>query len=105
MLPLLAHRPYPTAVKIEQDAVTENDLEHLLHFLEGRDEEMEWQNMMARSIPNMAYQAWLHEPEVDFLNFDSYKHFCHSSDENMQLLAFKLVFIIEKCINEGGCSI
>lgn len=89
MLPLLAaHRPNPTAVKTEQDIVTGNDVEHLLHFLVGRDEEMEWQSMMARSIPNMAYQAWLHEPEVDFLNLASYKYFCYSSDENMQLLAF-----------------
>lgn len=48
-----------------QDIVTENDLEHLLHLLEGKDREMEWQSMMERSTPNMAYQAWRHEPEVD----------------------------------------
>lgn len=47
-----------------QDIVTENDLEHLLHLLEGKDREMEWQSMMERSTPNMAYQAWRHEPET-----------------------------------------
>ena len=52
-----------------QDIVKENDLEHLLHLLEGKDREMEWQSMMERSTPNMAYQAWRHEPEVDS-NFD-----------------------------------
>lgn len=26
---------------------------------------MEWQSMMERSTPNMSYQAWRHEPEVD----------------------------------------
>lgn len=47
----------------EQDIVTENDLEHLLQLLEGKVGEMAWQNMMERSTPNMAYQAWRHEPE------------------------------------------
>lgn len=92
-------------MKTEQDVVTENDLEHLLHFVDGRDEEIEWQSMMARSVPNMAYQAWLHEPEVEFLSLVFFKYFCISSDGNMQLFAFKLIFIIEKFINEGECSI
>ncbi|XP_044500460.1 uncharacterized protein LOC123221653 [Mangifera indica] len=48
----------------EQDVVTENDLEHLLHLLEGKDGEMEWQSLMERSNPNMTYQAWRHEPET-----------------------------------------
>lgn len=26
---------------------------------------MEWQSLMERSTPNMSYQAWRHEPEVD----------------------------------------
>ncbi|XP_022739634.1 uncharacterized protein LOC111291824 isoform X2 [Durio zibethinus] len=47
----------------EQDIVTENDLAHLLHFLEGKDGEMEWQSMMERTTSNMSYQAWRHEPE------------------------------------------
>ncbi|KAL5542146.1 hypothetical protein UlMin_009856 [Ulmus minor] len=51
------------AVEREQEAVTENDLEHLRHFLEGKGGEMEWQNMMERSTQNMSYQAWRHEPE------------------------------------------
>lgn len=48
----------------EQDIVTENDLDHLLQLLEGRDGEAEWQNMMQRSNPNFAYEAWRLEPEV-----------------------------------------
>ncbi|KAG6664762.1 hypothetical protein I3843_02G100500 [Carya illinoinensis] len=47
-----------------QDIVTENDLEHLLHLLEGKGGELEWQSMMDRSTPNFAYQAWRHEPET-----------------------------------------
>ncbi|XP_002517011.2 uncharacterized protein LOC8280167 [Ricinus communis] len=46
-----------------EDVVTENDLEHLLHLLEGKDGQMEWQFMMERSTSNMAYQAWRHEPQ------------------------------------------
>lgn len=56
--------PGNRAVEKEQDIVTENDLEHLLHLLEGKDGEMPWQHMMERSTPNMAYQAWRHEPET-----------------------------------------
>ncbi|XP_059448638.1 uncharacterized protein LOC132179863 [Corylus avellana] len=56
--------PTTQAEKRVQDIVTENDLEHLLHLLEGKDREMEWQSMMERSTPNMAYQAWRHEPET-----------------------------------------
>jgi len=55
--------PSTTAEEREQDIVTENDLEHLLHLF-GRDGEMEWQSMMERSTPNMSYQAWRHEPET-----------------------------------------
>lgn len=47
-----------------QDIVTENDIEHLLHLLEGNDGEMEWQSMMGRSTPSMSYQAWRHDPET-----------------------------------------
>lgn len=64
----LSHRTNDKAVGREKDAVTENDLEHLLHLLEGNGE-MEWQCFMDKSTPNMAYQAWRHEPEVDFPNF------------------------------------
>lgn len=49
---------------IEYDVVTENDLQHLLHLLEGKDGEIDWQSFMERSTPNMAYQAWRHEPET-----------------------------------------
>ncbi|XVF62956.1 hypothetical protein PTKIN_Ptkin09bG0050700 [Pterospermum kingtungense] len=47
----------------QPDIVAENDLAHLLHLLEGKDGEMEWQSMMERNTPNMLYQAWRHEPE------------------------------------------
>ncbi|KAM7257214.1 hypothetical protein ACFE04_012955 [Oxalis oulophora] len=45
------------------EIVTENDLEHLVHLLEGKVGEMEWQNLMERSTPNMLYQAWRNELE------------------------------------------
>lgn len=48
---------------VGKDAVTEKDLEHLLHLLEGLGESV-WQHMMDRLTPNMAYQAWRYEPEV-----------------------------------------
>ncbi|KAK8527698.1 hypothetical protein V6N13_085508 [Hibiscus sabdariffa] len=47
----------------EQDIVTENDLAHLLHLLEGKNGEMEWQRMMERTTSNMSYQAWRQDPE------------------------------------------
>lgn len=47
-----------------EEIVTENDLEHLLHLLEGKDGQMEWQSMMDRTTSNMAYQAWRHEPQA-----------------------------------------
>lgn len=46
-----------------EDIVTENDLEHLLHLLEGKDGQMDWQFMMERSTSNMAYQASRYEPQ------------------------------------------
>ena len=57
----------------EQDIVTENDLDHLLQLLEGRNGEAEWQTMMQRSTPNFAYEAWRLEPEVsDFEDVSLY---------------------------------
>lgn len=47
------------------EVVTENDLEHLMQLFEGKAVEMEWQSMMERTTPNMAYQAWRHEPKVN----------------------------------------
>ena len=65
-------RPSTGTSQIE-NVVTENDLEHLLNLLESKDGEMGWQSMMERSTPNMAYQAWRHEPEVQFdLGFGRY---------------------------------
>ncbi|KAG8373141.1 hypothetical protein BUALT_Bualt12G0140000 [Buddleja alternifolia] len=48
----------------ESNSLTEKDLEHLLHLLDGRDGEMAWQSMMERSTSNLTYQAWRHEPEM-----------------------------------------
>ena len=50
----------------EQDTVTQADLEHFLHLLEGKDGVMDWQSFMERSTPNMQYKAWRHDPEVQF---------------------------------------
>ncbi|KAM3233573.1 hypothetical protein P3L10_018932 [Capsicum annuum] len=47
-----------------EDIVTEKDLEHFLHLLDGKDGEMAWQIMMERSTSNFTYQAWRHEPEM-----------------------------------------
>ncbi|MCD7462306.1 hypothetical protein HAX54_048214 [Datura stramonium] len=47
-----------------EDIVTEKDLEHFLHLLDGKDGEMAWQIMMDRSSSNFTYQAWRHEPEM-----------------------------------------
>lgn len=47
-----------------EDIVTEKDLEHFLHLLDGKDGEMAWQTMMDRSTSNFTYQAWRHEPEI-----------------------------------------
>ncbi|TQE00788.1 hypothetical protein C1H46_013583 [Malus baccata] len=47
-----------------QDVVTETDLEHLVNLIGGRDGEMEWQSLMERSTPSMAYKAWRHDPET-----------------------------------------
>ncbi|XVF66549.1 hypothetical protein PTKIN_Ptkin10aG0045800 [Pterospermum kingtungense] len=57
------YSPSSKAEEIDQDIVTESDLAHLLHLLEGKDGEMEWQCMMERTTSNMSYQAWRHEPE------------------------------------------
>ena len=66
MLPPLFCSPDTNPVEKEQDIVTENDLDHLLHLLVRRDGEMAWQGMMERSTLNMSYQAWRHEPEVGY---------------------------------------
>ncbi|KAA8548755.1 hypothetical protein F0562_000439 [Nyssa sinensis] len=50
--------------EIVQNIVTENDLEHLLHFLDWNDGEMAWQSLMERATSNMRYKAWRHEPET-----------------------------------------
>lgn len=48
----------------ENVVVNENDLEHLLHLINGKGGEITWQHLMARSTSNMVYQAWRHDPEV-----------------------------------------
>lgn len=73
MLPPLFCSLDTRPAEIEQDIVTENDLDHLLHLLERKDGEMAWQGMMERSTPNMSYQAWRHEPEVgSYFVFDKH---------------------------------
>jgi hypothetical protein len=47
-----------------KDTVTQADLEHLLHLLEGKDGVMDWQSFMERSTPNMQYKAWRYDSEV-----------------------------------------
>lgn len=54
----------PRAPSVENAAVNENDLEHLLHLINGKGGEITWQHLMERSTSNMAYQAWRHDPEV-----------------------------------------
>ncbi|CAH8276700.1 unnamed protein product [Arabidopsis lyrata] len=51
-------------MRVTEDIVTENDLEHLLQLLEVGNAAMEWQSMMDKTTPNMSYQAWRHEPET-----------------------------------------
>ncbi|CAL5208497.1 unnamed protein product [Lathyrus oleraceus] len=52
------------ADETEQNTVTQADLEHLLHLLEGKDGVMDWQNFMERSTPNMKYKAWRYDSET-----------------------------------------
>ncbi|RZC31555.1 StAR-related lipid transfer protein 7, mitochondrial isoform B [Glycine soja] len=60
----LTARSGDMAEEREQDTVTQADLEHFLHLLEGKDEMMDWQSFMERSTPNMQYKAWRHDPET-----------------------------------------
>ncbi|XP_009627905.1 uncharacterized protein [Nicotiana tomentosiformis] len=53
-----------TGTSENEGIVTEKDLEHFLHLLDGKDGEMAWQTMMDRSTSNFTYQAWRHEPEM-----------------------------------------
>ncbi|KAL3506049.1 hypothetical protein ACH5RR_031431 [Cinchona calisaya] len=57
-------RPINGTFEAEKNVVVENDLEHLLHLLDGKDGEMAWRSMMEHSTANLAYHAWCHEPEV-----------------------------------------
>lgn len=47
----------------DTDIVTEKDLDHLLHLLDGKGGEGAWQRQMERTTSNMTYQAWRLEPE------------------------------------------
>ncbi|KAI3459461.1 hypothetical protein Pfo_016124 [Paulownia fortunei] len=57
-------KPVTGARDGELNCVTEEDLEHLLNLLDGKDGEMAWQSMMERSTSNLTYQAWRHDPEM-----------------------------------------
>ncbi|XP_019153567.1 PREDICTED: uncharacterized protein LOC109150051 [Ipomoea nil] len=51
--------------KKEIGIVTDVDLEHLYHLVEGRkDGGPPWKHMMDRSTPSMSYQAWQRDPET-----------------------------------------
>ncbi|XP_020578282.1 uncharacterized protein LOC110023301 [Phalaenopsis equestris] len=65
----------------QKDAVTERDLEHLTHLLDGRDGDMVWQNQMERTTSNMSYQAWLHEHETSPIIYRSRTIFEDASPE------------------------
>ncbi|XP_050372593.1 uncharacterized protein LOC126790419 [Argentina anserina] len=47
-----------------QDVVTGADLDHLVNLIGGRDGEMEWQSLMEKTTPTMAYKAWRYDPET-----------------------------------------
>ncbi|KAK1311202.1 hypothetical protein QJS10_CPA08g00186 [Acorus calamus] len=54
----------------DNNVVTEKDLEHLLHLLDGKIGDAGWQHQMERSTANMTYQAWRYEPEFPFFCSD-----------------------------------
>ncbi|CDO99168.1 unnamed protein product [Coffea canephora] len=64
-------RPTAGTLETDKNVVTENDLAHLLHLLDGKDGEMAWQSMMERSTPNLAYRAWRYEAETGPVVFRS----------------------------------
>lgn len=51
----------------EKSAVTEKDLQHLCQLVEMTDGGPAWRKMMEKSLPNMSYQAWQRDPQVDHL--------------------------------------
>lgn len=69
------------AFDTQKDAVTDKDLEHLIHLLDGRDGDMVWQNQMERTTSNMSYQAWRHEPETGPIIYRSRTIFEDASPE------------------------
>ncbi|KAI9119464.1 hypothetical protein K1719_009340 [Acacia pycnantha] len=55
----------------EPDIVNQNDLEHLLYLLEGKNGMMDWESLVQISTPNMSYQVWRHEPQTGPLVYKS----------------------------------
>ncbi|XP_054822809.1 LOW QUALITY PROTEIN: uncharacterized protein LOC129321098 [Prosopis cineraria] len=55
----------------EHDIVNQNDLDHLLYLLEGKNGTMDWQSLMQISTPNMSYQVWRHQPQTGPLVYQS----------------------------------
>lgn len=45
--------------------MTVDDMEHLCRIVEEKDGGPAWFQVMDRSAPNMSYQAWRRDPEVD----------------------------------------
>ncbi|XP_065047826.1 uncharacterized protein LOC135678678 [Musa acuminata AAA Group] len=65
----------------EHEIVTEKDLKHLLHLLDGKVGDTVWQNLMERTTSNMIYQAWHHEPEMGPIIYRSRTVFEDASPE------------------------
>lgn len=49
----------------KSSVVNVDDLKHLHNLVEEKDGGPAWIQMMDRSTPNMSYQAWRRDPEVE----------------------------------------
>ncbi|KAF2290209.1 hypothetical protein GH714_004075 [Hevea brasiliensis] len=85
-----------------EEIVTENDLEHLLLLLEGKDGQMEWQSMMERSTSNMSYQAWRLEPQTGPTVYRSRTVFEDATAELFPFFCSDREYIIGRRIWEAG---
>jgi hypothetical protein len=52
----------------EELAVGKDDLVNLWRLVEGNDGGPAWIKMMEKALPNMTYQAWRRDPQVDVLS-------------------------------------
>lgn len=51
----------------KSNLVNEDDLKHFHNLVEEKDGGPSWIHMMDKSAPDMTYQAWRRDPEVNFL--------------------------------------